>query len=142
MAFEPWVTRILDTGAAEIWIPGHDIAPGFQYSFVLFGSRLLDEDRGAGRRFLRAYLEGVERYIDEAKSPRLIEILSRRTRLDADLLRRACWPPTVRDGGVDLASIERYQAWAAKQGLIDVRLDLAKLVDAGLLVPPSSADGP
>lgn len=142
MSFEPWVTKILDTGAAEIWIPASEIAPDFQYAFLLFGSRLLVDDRDAGRRFVRAYLEGVERYLDEAKSPRLIEILARRTHLDADLLRRACWPPTVRDGAVDRAGIERYQAWAVKEGLIDTRLDVAKLIDAGLLASPSAANRP
>ena len=70
MAFEPEVTQALDSGAAEIWIPGHLIAPDFQSTFLLFGERLLERERDLGKRFMRAYLRGVERYLEEEKSPR------------------------------------------------------------------------
>jgi ABC-type nitrate/sulfonate/bicarbonate transport system substrate-binding protein len=131
VVFEPEVTQILDSGAAEIWIPGHQIAPDFQFTFLLFGERLLERERDLGTRFLRAYLRGVERYLDEAKSPRLIEVLARRTQLDEDLLRRMCWTPTVRDGRIDSGSLERYQAWAKNEGLIDATVDVEKMIDTG-----------
>jgi ABC-type nitrate/sulfonate/bicarbonate transport system substrate-binding protein len=138
MAFEPGVTQALDTGGVAVWIHGHQIAPDFQFSQLLVGSRLLEQDRDAGRRFVRGYLRGVERYIDEQKSPRLIEILAKRTQLDPDLLRRACWPPTTRDGRIDRSSIERYQDWALREDLIDARVDVERLIDTGLL---PAADG-
>ena len=91
-----------------------------------------------GKRFVRAYLRGVERYADEEKSPRLVEILARHTHLDPDLIRRMCWPPTARDGRIDRDSLERYQAWAMKQGLIDATIDVAKMIDTGFVAPASS----
>ena len=133
MAFEPGVTQALDTGGVAVWIRGHEIAPDFQFTHLLFGSRLLEQDRDAGRRFIRGYLRGVERYLDEEKSPRLIEILAKRTQLDPDLLRRVCWPPTTRNGRIDRPSIERYQDWALRGGLIDARVDVDRLIDPGLL---------
>jgi NitT/TauT family transport system substrate-binding protein len=133
VVFEPEVTQVLDSGAAEIWIPGHTIAPDFQFTFILFGERLLQRERELGSRFLRAYLRGVERYVDEEKSPRLVEVLARRTHLDQDLIRRMCWPPTVRDGRIDSDSLERYQTWAKGKGLIDATVDVATMIDTGLL---------
>ena len=138
VAFEPEVTQTLDSGAAEIWIPGHLIAPDFEYTFVLFGERLLERERDLGKRFVRAYLRGLESYLDDAKAPRLVEILARRTQLDADLLRRMCWPPTVRDGRIDRGSLERYQAWAMEKGLIDSTIDVAKMIDTEFLAPAPS----
>jgi NitT/TauT family transport system substrate-binding protein len=133
VVFEPEVTQILDSGAAEIWIPGHHIAPDFQFTFLLFGERLLERERDLGTRLVRAYLRGVERYIDEGKSPRLVEALAHRTHLDEDLIRRMCWPPTVRDGRIDTGSLERYQSWAMKRGLIDATIDVAKMIDTGFV---------
>jgi NitT/TauT family transport system substrate-binding protein len=141
-ANEPWVTRILDAGSAEIFLPGAAIVPDFQYAYLLFGARLLGPDREVGRRFLRAYVRAVDRYSDEGKSPRLVEALAARTHLDRDLLRRACWPPTTRGGHVDRASLERYQTWALKEGLLDARVDLDRLIDDGLLPEAAGADVP
>jgi len=133
MMFEPNLTQALDLGGAAVWMRGSDIAPNFQFSHLIMGRRLLEEDRDAGRRFVRAYLRAVGHYVDEEKSPRLIEILARRTRLDPDLLKRACWSPTTRDGRIDRDSLDRYQAWALGEGLIDARLEASRLVDDGLL---------
>jgi NitT/TauT family transport system substrate-binding protein len=133
MMFEPGLTQALDRGGATLWLRGSDIAPDFQFSYLVMGERLLREDRDAGRRFVRAYLRGVERYLDEGKSPRLIDILARRTRLDPDVLERACWPPTVRDGHIAATSLERYQTWALGAGLIDEKQDVSRLIDDGLL---------
>ena len=136
--YEPDITRALESGAAEVWMSGRVIAPDFQSTFVFFGERLLEREREVGQRFVRGYLRGVERYLDDAKSPAVIEALAQRTRLDPDLLRRMCWPPTVRDGHVDAASLERWQSWAIGQGLIDAKVDVAKMVDTGFLTsaPP------
>jgi NitT/TauT family transport system substrate-binding protein len=140
-ALEPTLTQLLDSGAAEIWVPGRELAPDFQYTFLLFGPTFLTEDRDAGRRFLRAYLAGVALYTDEGKSPRLVEILARRTHLDPDFLRRACWPATARDGRIDPGSLARYQTWARGQGLIDHQLDPAKLIDSSLLESLATGTG-
>jgi NitT/TauT family transport system substrate-binding protein len=138
MAFEPEVTQVLDSGAAEIWIPGHLIAPDHQYTFLLFGERLLERERDLGKRFIRAYLRGVERYSEEEKSSDVVEVVARHTHLDADLIRRVCWPSTARDGRIDRASLERYQAWAMEEGLIDSTIDVAKMIDTGFLASTPS----
>jgi len=140
IAYEPHVTRALDLGGADVWMAGSHIAPGFQSTYVFFGARLLERQRDVGQRFLRAYLRGVERYIDEAKSEALVELLARRTHFDQDLIRRMCWPPTVRDGQIDLTSLERYQGWAMTQGLIDQSVDVIKMIDTGFLPVAAPVD--
>ncbi len=67
-------------------------------------------------RFLRAYLRGVERYA-EGKTDRNIEILSRVTKMEPDLLRRLCWTDIPRDGKLDPARLAAYSAWAAQRAL-------------------------
>ena len=142
VAYEPHVTNALDLGGAEVWMAGSHIAPGFQSTFVLFGERLLERQREVGQRFLRAYLRAVERYTDEAKSEALVDFLAQRTHLDPDVIRRMCWPPTVRDGRVDPTSLERYQAWAITQGLIDAPVDASKMIDTGFLPVAATANEP
>lgn len=136
VAFEPEVTQVLDSGAAEIWIPGHLIAPEHQSTFLLFGERLLERERDLGKRFIRAYLLGVERYSEAEKSPEVVEVLARHTHLDLELIRRMCWPSMARDGRIDRASLERYQAWAKEEGLIDSTVEVAKMIDTGFLPAP------
>jgi NitT/TauT family transport system substrate-binding protein len=120
---EPWMTRILDGGKAVIWMPMHDIVPGFQYGFMVFGPSLLDRDRDAGQRFVTAYLRGVRQYAGEGKSDRNVRIVAERLRLDADPVRRMCWPYHPVDGQVDLDSLDRYQKWALQEGFLDRLLD-------------------
>jgi NitT/TauT family transport system substrate-binding protein len=142
LVIEPALTQVLDTGAAAVWLPANRIAPDAQYTFVLFGERLLERERDLGERFMRAYLRGVELYVDEEKSPRLVEILAARTHLDPDFLRRMCWPPTVRDGRIDRDSLERYQDWAIGRKLIDGKIDVSKMIDTGFLAPPAVPSSP
>ena len=46
------------------------VLPGFMYSYIVFGQRLLDSDPEIGIRFLRAYLRGAADFV-HGKDPRL-----------------------------------------------------------------------
>jgi ABC-type nitrate/sulfonate/bicarbonate transport system substrate-binding protein len=56
MTSEPWVTRLINAGYSTVWMPFEEVVPDFQYAVVMFGSNLLEENREAGHRFMRAYL--------------------------------------------------------------------------------------
>jgi NitT/TauT family transport system substrate-binding protein len=116
---EPWMTRMVDGGSAVVWLPTRDIVPDFQYHFMLFGPSLLRGNREAGRQFVTAYLRGVRQYIKEGKTDRIAGIIAKRLRLDVDFVRRMCWPYLPADGHVSLESLDRYQRWALREGLVD-----------------------
>ena len=125
---EPWVTRLLDTGEVSIWQPDQQVAPNLQFGVILFGKNLLEGDPQVGMRFMKAYLEGVQQY-NKGKTDRNVEILAKYTKLDPDLLRRACWPTMAANGAVNMDSILAFQEWAVAKGLVEKEVDAAQIWD-------------
>ena len=117
-ATEPWITRFLDTGDVEMWVPDYEVIPDYQYSFTAFGPTLLEGNPEAGKKFMIAYLRGIRRY-NEGKTRRNLETITKYTSLETDLLTRMGWPPIRSDGSINIRSIEEYQKWAMEKGLID-----------------------
>jgi NitT/TauT family transport system substrate-binding protein len=113
---EPWITRAKQSGAGDVWVPAAEIAPGYPLGIISFGPSLLKRKDDVGARFLRAYLQGIAQYA-KGKTPRNIEILSKATRLDADLLTRICWPAFALDGRIEARAISAYSSWIVMQGL-------------------------
>lgn len=126
---EPWVTRLLDTGAVTIWQPAQALAPHLQFGVILFGKKLIEGDPAIGVRFMTAYLQAVRQY-NEGQTDRNVEIMAKYTKLDADLLRRACWPAMATDGMVNLDSLIAFQAWSVSSGLVDKPVAVEQLWDA------------
>ncbi len=117
-ASEPWITRIVQSGAGVIWLPAREVVPGFQHSFLMFGPSLLEKDREAGMKFMVGYLRGVRLY-NEGKTDENVRVIAAETGLDEALVRDACWPPVRETGYYDTESLLTYQAWALEEGLID-----------------------
>jgi NitT/TauT family transport system substrate-binding protein len=115
---EPWITRILRAGHAELWMRGQEIVPDFQFAVVSYGPTLLDERRDIGNRFMVAYLKAVRRY-NEGKTERNVEILAEHAGLDPELLKQACWPSLRDDGSIDVQSVLDFQGWAVEKGYLD-----------------------
>jgi NitT/TauT family transport system substrate-binding protein len=112
-ATEPRFTQSLPGN--RLIAPGNKYTPGFQYSFMVFGPSLLVTHRDLGQRFVTAYLRGVRQY-NQGKTPRNLEIVSRRARLNADTARALCWPPIRNDGAIDTSSLLDFQKWGVEQG--------------------------
>jgi NitT/TauT family transport system substrate-binding protein len=116
VASEPWVTQIVRSGHAVVWVPFQEIVPDFQLAFVQYGPSLLEKNPDAGKRFMTAYLKAVRQY-NQGKTERNLEILAASTELDRQFLADACWPALRDDGSVNLQSVLDFQAWAVKRGL-------------------------
>jgi NitT/TauT family transport system substrate-binding protein len=95
--------------------PGNKYTPGLQYSFIVFGPSLLVTHRDLGQRFINAYLRGVRQY-NQGKTPRNLDIISRRVQLNPDLARSLCWAPIRNDGSLDTSSLLEFQKWGVAQG--------------------------
>ncbi len=128
-ASEPWVTRILDTGNAVVWISDYEVIPDFQYGVVLYGQNLLDKNPEAGKCFMVAYLKAVRQY-NKGKTDRNLEILAEHTELDRELLKKICWPTFRNDGSINIDSILEFQKWGLKKGLIDQPASKEQLWDS------------
>jgi NitT/TauT family transport system substrate-binding protein len=115
---EPNLSNGISKGLYKVIAPAESVAPGQQHGVVLFGKRLLRSDPDLGRRFMRAYLRGVRRY-NEGKTRRNVEILTRHTKMPADIIERSCWLPIANDGRVDLQTMKALLDWTKTQGYLD-----------------------
>jgi NitT/TauT family transport system substrate-binding protein len=115
---EPWRTRMLQAGHSSVLAPIQQLMPGAQYSVLLYGPNLLDDNPDAGRRFMVAYLKAV-RQLNQGKTERNVEVLAAQTGLDPAFLEEACWPAIRADGSINSASVLDFQDWATGSGLVE-----------------------
>jgi NitT/TauT family transport system substrate-binding protein len=115
---EPWRTRMLRAGHAPALAPIQHVLPDAQYSVILYGPNLLDENPDAGKRFMIAYLKAVQQ-LNQGKTKRNLEILSEQTGLDQAFLEEACWSAIRNDGSINVANVLEFQDWAVESGLVD-----------------------
>jgi NitT/TauT family transport system substrate-binding protein len=115
---DPHLTTALGEGRVKVIAKGEDLVPGHQIAVMLYGKRLLHDDRDAGKRFMRAYLRGVRQY-GEGKTDRNVAILSAHTKLDAEVVRRSCWLAIAADGQIRAEAVERMLEWSLRRGYVD-----------------------
>lgn len=115
---EPWVTRLVASGAAVRWTPEPDVLPHAQLAVLAFGPRLLRREREAGVRFMRAYLKAIHLY-RQGKTPENIEVMVAQTGLDTDTVAKMEWPVLSADGAIHLESVALFQRWAFEKGYMD-----------------------
>jgi NitT/TauT family transport system substrate-binding protein len=125
---EPWITRTLKSKSGRVFLPVRKIIPGAQYAVVLYGPNLRVKRLDVGKRFMVAYLKGVRRY-NQGKTERNLEILSKVTRLDPELLKEMCWPAFADDGRIRLQSVLDFQTWALKKGFLKSTLPPDRIWD-------------
>ena len=113
---EPGLTRIEKVGT--LWIGAQDVVPGFQWGVIAFGERLLEKDREAGIRFVRAYERGVEQY-RQGKTARNVAIIAAATGDSEALTREACWPSFRAGSDINWESIAEFQRWANTERLME-----------------------
>ncbi len=126
------IVHALDMTGADLWFSVEEVIPGYQFSLIAYGPRLLDEYPELGRRFMVAYLAGVRAY-NEGKTDDNVSALAQTTGFEPDLLRAICWPPIREDGRIDIPSLEAYQAWYVDEGLLDRDATAVELWDPSFI---------
>ena len=109
-----------------------DLLSNFQYSFIAFGSRLLDGPVETGARFLRAYFRGAAEFLG-GRTPRFLDDFARSADLDPQLLRQTCRATFERDGSIHLEDLRRNMRWMTAQGLCPANLDPGMFIDTRFL---------
>lgn len=117
MQNEPWVTRLIQAGNQAVLAPPHEILPDSQQAILLYGSKLLSDNKDAGNRFMAAYLKAVRQY-NQGKTERNVDILAKHIRLDKATIGGMCWPALRDSGDLNVASVMDWQAWAVTKGLM------------------------
>lgn len=115
---DPPLTRILDEGLGTVWRTFGQIEPEMQSHVLVFGPRLLDQDRDLGARFLAAYL-AVARRLARGRTPENVASMAEAVDLDPELARRVCWPHVRPDLSVNHQSLATFQRWAVAKDLLD-----------------------
>lgn len=95
-----------------------DVLPGFQYSFALFGQKLLEGDPEIGISFLLAYLKGARDYLQGASGD-YVEAFAAAHNLDPESISNACRETFEPTGRLNLESFEQFAAWGVRKGYCD-----------------------
>lgn len=127
---EPSLTRVAKAGT--LWLSAEDAVPGYQWSVLAFGERLLVRERDLGLRFLRAYHRGVAQF-RQGKTDRNVAILAEGTGETPEHTREACWPTFTADSRVNWHSIDEFQRWALTQGFMEQTVSLSQAYDSTLV---------
>lgn len=129
---EPWLSRIVATGKAEIWHSYEDLNPGGQLAVIIFGPSVIQENTEAGDRFMAAYLQAVQQY-NQGKTDRNIELMAEFTKSDLASAASSCWLSFTPNGSVNIESILDFQEWAIARGYVDNMLTLEQFWDGSYL---------
>lgn len=137
---EPWLIRALESGGPDIAVEVADVVPGLNYGLIFYGPSLLEEDREAGKRFMRAYLKAIRRY-QEGKTPANIATISKYTKLEPALVEAACWPVIDPELEVDLAALQKFADWSFASEGEETAPDVQQLWDPAFLTAAKAAAG-
>ena len=129
---EPWILRIKNAGAGDVWRPIEKEFPNFAFSILMFGPNLLEKNPEVGKRFMIAYLKAIQKY-NEGKTDRNIEIISKYTEQTPEELMQMCWQSIVPDGKLNLQSVLDFQEWAVAKGYVDAALTEEQLWDPSFI---------
>jgi NitT/TauT family transport system substrate-binding protein len=113
---EPHLSKLVSEGHKLIG-PARIYAPGMHYAVLIFGPSLAITRRDVGERFMEAYLRGVKDF-HAGLTPRNVDIITRRTKMAPDLIRRICLPTISADGELNSASLLDFQKWSQKNGYL------------------------
>ncbi|MFV1988729.1 MAG: ABC transporter substrate-binding protein [Gemmatimonadota bacterium] len=112
------VVQAADEHDLDLIGPMHDVIAGDQISMIAFGPRLLDEEPDLGRRFMVAYLKGVQAY-REGKTGRNVAAVAEFLSFPEELARRMCWMSVQRDGVPETGTLSKYADWFVSRGWLD-----------------------
>jgi NitT/TauT family transport system substrate-binding protein len=106
---EPYITLAGNNRAAVVLVPAQDFLSGWPFP-LYYGPAILDKDPELGRRFMVAYLQGVEQY-NKGKTERNLNIMVIYTHLDRELLNQTCWYYVEPDGYLPPQSVREFADW-------------------------------
>lgn len=109
-----------------------DVLPNFEYSYIVYGARLLDGDVRTGALFLRAYFHGAQDFL-RGKTPTFMIEYAKNNDLDPEKVRNGCRDSFEHDGRLHFDDMQKYLDWAAGHGFLKEPIRAESLVDTRFL---------
>ena len=76
----------------------------------MFGPNLLEKNPEAGKKFLVAYMQGIQEY-NQGKTARNLEIIGKYLEMDEAALNEAYWTPIYADARIVSADILSWESF-------------------------------
>ena len=105
-----------------------DARPGYQYSYIVFGQKMLEADVQVGGRFLAAYLHASSEFL-QGKTPQFMRDFAATHGLDLEATISECRETFIEDGSIDLASLQTTVDWHRANGRVTEPVQASALAD-------------
>jgi ABC-type nitrate/sulfonate/bicarbonate transport system substrate-binding protein len=105
-----------------------DVLPGFAYSYVTFGKRMLDGDLDTGARFLWALLRAIVEY-RKGRTPQFLEEFARSNGVDPTDARQLCRDTASPTGEFRLQTLQTFIDWSQRKGYCTEAVSAEDLID-------------
>lgn len=147
---EPIATLAVLGGEAVEIVRDDQIYPNHQIATLIYAEAFA-KNADVATRFMKAYIRGIRFYNKALKDGRLagetadevIAILTEYTNVkNADLLRKITPTGMDPDGKVNVESLQRDVDFYGSQGLVEGKVDVAKIVDMSFATAAVKALGP
>jgi NitT/TauT family transport system substrate-binding protein len=133
---EPLVGRLEAEGLAVKWKPSYEVMPWFQESFLAANPKFLTEKREVTKRFLKAYMKGLQEVTagNGKWSPDMIASVVKWSKFPKEVIEKIPGPQNVSQlGTIDMGSIERLQKIWMDAGLVKEKRPIADFVDTSIM---------
>lgn len=105
-----------------------DAYPGHQYSFIVFGQKLIEDETAVGARFLAAYLYGSQQFL-AGETPQFMLDFAASNGLDVATTVAECRDTFAKDGSMDMPSLQALVDWHQTNERLTEVAPAADLVD-------------
>jgi NitT/TauT family transport system substrate-binding protein len=136
--FEPTVTRLRESGLADLWIRSADLVPNQQNSIIMYAADFGGSRRAAADRWMVAYLRGVRDYERAMRqTPRdaaVIAILTKNTNVkDPELWQRMTPNDVNPNGYVDRDVVQQDLDFFVQNGWVERPPELGQVIDSSFV---------
>lgn len=130
---EPRLSQVLSQGNSVILSSAYDVVGNLQTSVLVFGKRLLSDEKDVGIRFLKAYVRGVQTY-NEGMTDSNVATMMDFTGDSEETIRSSCWSTINNDGSIDFSSsVVGYINYNVERGDLDNPITEEQFWDPSLL---------
>ena len=135
---EPAASEAVKRGSAVRIIGDDEIYPGHQLAAIFYAGQFITKKPEAAQRFMRAYIRGARDYADAivdgrlsgAKGEEMIAILTASSQIkDPEIYRTITAANIDPDGKLGIESLKEDLAIFTKEGLIEGKVDINKVID-------------
>lgn len=136
---EPHITLATDKGVGVRWVNHSEYMPDLTVTVMMYAQRLIEQERAAGERFMRAVVKSMQ-YVndaleDPAKRAEVARIFAQYLPVeDPTIYDRMMWHHFTADSPrIDRADLMDQLDWYAGQGIIPRRPNLDQYIDDGFV---------